>query len=146
MCFSQWYYCVQCILLSVYRQGRWPWKETEWMSCLINLVFWVNRRIQIQNRLVNTSGSFQERHRSCLEAVLIWARLFSFWKNGGLDQQNNISILAISFKSCFLQTEGMAYPGRRTLHWVFKIGERKETMRFYREVLQSWRDTVAHPC
>jgi len=29
----------------------------------------------------------------------------------------------------------MACVGRRTLHWVFKIGERKETMRFYREVL-----------
>jgi len=25
--------------------------------------------------------------------------------------------------------------GRRALHWVFKVGDRKETMRFYREVL-----------
>ena len=28
----------------------------------------------------------------------------------------------------------MAGVSRRTLHWVFKIGERRETMRFYREV------------
>jgi len=25
--------------------------------------------------------------------------------------------------------------GRRTLHYVFKVGDRKETIRFYREIL-----------
>ena len=122
VCFSQCYRCVQCLyFLSVYQQGLcWPWEETEWMSCLINLVLWINWIIPVQNHLINwitRTGQMIER-ALILEALtreahkllkrsmvaILQFKPSSFREFNGLDRQNSISNLATSFKSCFLQS------------------------------------------